>query len=265
MKSRYELILNLLRHSGREIGVDELASKLGVSVATVRRDLEKLESEGLLIRTHGGAIAISSSFVSPSLRERMRNNLREKIEIAETALQLVGNHETIILSDGSTTYQIALLLKESPLELRVITNDLNISLELAGTRRIETILIGGRITDHYSVGGYLGEKVLESLYNEGSSIDKAFIGADAIDLQYGLTAFRESDVKIIQIMAKLAKKVIAVVDHTKFGNSRFTPLLSLEEVDLIITDSGMPQEEADAYRNKGIELIIAQPLKLPIP
>jgi DeoR family fructose operon transcriptional repressor len=260
MKARYEAILKILKYSNQEVKVDELSSQLGVSAVTIRRDLEQLEKEDVLIRTHGGAITKSGNIPSPTLRRKMKANLKEKKEIARAALKLIDDHETIILCDGTTTYQICLLLKESLLELRVITNDLNIALELTGVKQIEVVVIGGKMTGHYSIGGYLGEKVVEYIHSNSSSIDKAFIGADAINLQDGLTAFGMGDVNILNVMAKVAKEVIAVVDHTKFGNAKFIPLLPLQQVDTIITDSGIPEPEVEAYRSKGVSIIVAEPL-----
>jgi len=260
MKIRHKAILEIVSYSDQGVKVDEISSQLGVSAVTIRRDLEQLDKDGMIIRIHGGAIAKSAIISSPVLRRKMRTNLKEKKEIARAALKLIGNHETIILCDGTTTYQICLLLKESPLELRVITNDLNIALELVGVKGVEMVVIGGRITDHYSIGGYLGEKLVEYIYSSSSSIDKAFIGADAINLQDGLTSFNIEDVNIVNVMTKLAEKTIAVVDHTKFGNAKFTPLLPLDQIDTIITDSGIPEAEVEAYRSKGVSIIVAEPL-----
>lgn len=260
MKKRHKDILEILKYSIQEVKVDELAAELEVSAVTIRRDLEFLEKEGMLIRTHGGAIDRNESILSSAFKEKMRTNLKEKREIAKAAFKLIKEKETIILCDGTTTYQIASLLKESPLELRVITNDLNIALELTNVKQIETILIGGKLTDHHSIGGYLGEKVVESIHNNVSSIDKAFLGADAINLEDGLTAFGKEDISIVNVMAKLANEAIAVVDHTKFGNAKFIPLLSLEEVDVIITDSGIEEEDVEAYRSQGVSIIVAEPL-----
>jgi len=261
MKGRLEAILRILRYADREVKVDELSSLLNVSEATIRRDLERLERDGKIVRTYGGAL-LRREPISPVLRRKMRENLREKMEIARAAVGLINNHETIILCDGTTTYQIAVLLKESSLELRVITNDLNIALELAEAEQIETIIIGGKITGHYSIGGYLGEKVVEFIHDTNSSIDKAFIGADAVDLEEGLTTFGKGDVNIVNLMARLAKEVIAVVDHTKFGKAKFIPLLPLDQVDLIITDSGIPEKVVEAYRSKGVPIIVAEPLSI---
>ena len=260
MKTRHQAILEILRYSDQEVKVDKFSSQLGVSEVTVRRDLEKLGKEDMLIRTHGGAIARRGDILSPTFRRKMRTNLKEKKEIAEAALKLIGNHETIILCAGTTTYQICLLLKDSLLKLRVITNDLNIALELTDAKQIEVVVIGGKITNYYSIGGYLGEKVLEYIGNNSSAIDRAFVGADAVNLQDGLTSFDIEDVNIVGVMAELARQVIAVVDHTKFGNAKFIPILPLEQVDAIITSSGISEEEVEAYRSKGFSVIVAEPL-----
>ena len=260
MRTKHESILDILRYSEQEVRVDEFVSRLGVSATTVRRYLEDLEKEGKLIRTHGGAILRDRVGDNPALLKKRRANLKEKSEIARASLKLIRDHETIILSDGTTTYQIALMLRDSSLELRVITNDLNIALVLADRRQIETIVIGGKITEHHSIGGYLGEKVIESLHNDRSSIDKVFIGADAISLEDGLTGFNEWDAKIAGIMANLAEKVIAVIDHTKFDRTRFFPVLPLEEIDILITDSKITEERVKAYKAKEVSIIVAEPL-----
>lgn len=260
MKKRHKDILEILKYSIQEVKVDELAAELEVSAVTIRRDLEFLEKEGMLIRTHGGAIARNESILSSAFKKKTKTNLKEKREIAKAAFKLIKEKETIILCDGTTTYQIASLLKESPLQLRVITNDLNIALELTNVKQMETILIGGKLTGYHSVGGHLGEKVVESIHNNVSSIDRAFIGADAINLEDGLTVFGKEDISIVNVMAKLGNEVVAVVDHTKFGNAKFIPLLSLEEVDVIITDSGIEEEDVEAYRSQGFSIIVAEPL-----
>ncbi|MGQ9632486.1 MAG: DeoR/GlpR family DNA-binding transcription regulator [bacterium] len=256
MIERHEMIREILEARG-SADVEELSSTLKVSPVTIRKDLRILERRGVILRTHGGAIVNSLNSLGASFLAKMRRNLLEKRKIAGAAIGMLSDQETIILCDGTTTYQIAKLLKRSGLRLRVITNALNIALELAQVNNIETIIIGGRVSEYYSIGGYLGELIVENIKREVGLIDRAFLGADGISLEYGLTSFNEQDASINGEISRVAGETIAVLDHTKFNRARFYPIVPLERVNCIITDDGISEEDVAPYRERGIRVILA--------
>lgn len=249
-ESRRERILALLE-TGEDVDVGTLARTLSVSQATVRRDLDSLERDGSLIRTYGGAIIRKDNLFKPTYVARMRRNLSEKRAIARAAAALISDRETLMLCNGTTTNQIARLLHNNPLEITVITNAVDSALELTRNPRIRTIIIGGEISETYTIGGFLGEKMLEQI----GQVDRIFVGADGVDLTHGLTAYSSADAHINGAMMQVAGDVVLVADHTKFGKVKLAPMASLERVNTIITSSLLPLAAARQFEEQGVKVV----------
>lgn len=251
-EARHQRLLEILA-PGREVRVQELCKKLDASPATIRRDLETLERDGRIIRTYGGAVLREINVFRPSYRERLYHNQALKASLARRAVAEVGHRETIIICGGTTTYHMAEELVNSERELTVVTNALDIAMQLARSSHIRTVIIGGEISDNYSIGGFLGETMLAGV----ARVDRAFLGADGIDLTHGLTAYLPEDAAIIRKMVHIALQVVALVDHTKFGQVKLAPLIDLGDIDLVITDDHIPPDVHDAYKAAGVPLELA--------
>ena len=250
-EERRRAILESLKRDGRVL-VLELARRFSTSQVTIRKDLEVLHAQGLLHRTHGGALpAREGALEDPTLREKEKLHHKEKLRIAAAAVRKVQEGQVVILDSGTTTTEIAKALRDFR-NLTIVTNAVNIAAELSGTA-IEVILTGGTLRKNsFSLVGPIAEETLRHL-----NADLLFLGVDGFDVHYGLSTPNLLEAKVNRVMVEVAKRKVAVCDASKFGRrslSLIVPPLALDEV---ITDRGIPQADARALRKAGIEVTIA--------
>lgn len=241
-QDRLGLILDHLNRHGT-VGVPELADQLAVSAATVRRDLQLLESQQLLNRTHGGAV---SSGVLYELPMRYRGGQRQdaKRAIAQCAAQLLPSGAmSIALNGGSTTTEVARALAGRA-GLRVVTNALNIAADLAVRSNIDLVVCGGSArSQSYELVGPLAEMTLAHL-----NVEVAFIGVDGLSAAAGLTTHSELEAHTDRALLRPASRVIVVADSSKLGRRAFARICELSEVSDVVTD-----DEADAAAISDLE------------
>ncbi len=230
---RQQLILEALRES-RTATVAELATRFGVTSETIRRDLKALEDTGLIHKTHGGVLLRASVVPVQPFRVRTGTAIAEKKAIARAAADLVEDGDTIIIDSGSTTGEVAKLLRGKR-ELTVITNSLPVAMELGGVAGIRVLLPGGLLNDDGVA--LVGPDVERSLRRYQAA--KAFIGVSGIDPAHGFSVSNVFEAEAKQAMIERVGKVIIVADHGKFGIRaliNFAPLTAAAE---IITDEGV--------------------------
>ncbi len=248
---RRQHILELIQEHGRVL-VGELSSALKISQITIRKDLDYLQSKGLLQRSHGGALKIqSSALIDPSLQEKQKRNFDEKQRIAAAAIAMVKEDQCIILDSGTTTTAIAERLKTFT-RLTVITNAVNIAAELAGTD-FEVILVGGTLRKNsFSLVGPLAEDNLEEMH-----ADILFLGVDGFDLEIGITTPNLLESRVNRAMVKAARFTVAVCDSSKFNRRSLSRIVAPHAVNHVITDSGLPAETVESLRalNIGLTLV----------
>lgn len=244
---RLSTILESINNNG-SANVEELVELVHVSESTVRRDLNKLTKRGLITRTHGGAVTktISTAYERRA-RDKCQIQQEEKDKIGQYALKYISDGESIILDSGSTNLALARNLKQKK-GLTVITYDLRIALESQISQDSQLVVTGGIRRDMFDV--LIGSEA--ERFIRGLSVDKAFLGADAIDMVKGLTNAGFAEISIKQEIIKAAKEVILLVDHTKFGKTALIKVASLEEVDHIITDSGIDPDCLRKIKKQGI-------------
>ncbi|GLI09615.1 DNA-binding transcriptional regulator [Paenibacillus tyrfis] len=243
---RYEKIMELLM-AHREVSVADLAGKLGVTGKTIRQDLEKLESKGLLHRTHGGAVLANEGY--SGLLAGLAPNPKhpdEKREAAEWALRFVEPNDIIALDSGSTTLEMAKLLDNAP--LTVITNDLHIISELIKKDRVRLVVPGGFRSRNMLVS----EEAAEFLGR--LNVQKAFLSTTGIHPEYGFTIFTHSHVGQKRAMIDSAKQVFCVADHSKFDKCALITFAKLSEIGVIVTDPYLPEETARSYEAAGTRI-----------
>jgi DeoR family transcriptional regulator of aga operon len=244
------MILELLAERGK-VGVSELSRLFNTSGVTIRNDLNDLHRQGLLLRAHGGAVKIEPVSIDPSLQVKAEQHADEKRRIGAAAADLIKDGESIILDSGTTTQQIAKQIKGKK-DLKIITNGLNIVLELLGSKDIQLILLGGMVRQNsYSAVGHFAEEMLGQL-----SADKLFLAVDAFDLDFGLSTPNLEESKVNQVMVRIAREVILVADSSKFGKRSLSRIVPISKIDKIITDSGLPEKTRDELSARGIELIV---------
>lgn len=251
--SRKAEILRELRQAA-SISVEALSHKLGVSLATVRRDLQQLEGRGLLRRTHGGAVPIEPLFYEPfrhdqSFQDQVERFAEEKRRIASAAAALVSAGNTIALTAGTTTTEVMRSLQGLS-GISVVTNTVNVAMELSARKDIDVFVTGGHLRgDWFSLVGPTAVASVRGLF-----IDVLFIGANGIDAERGLTCLNPDEADINRIMVQQSKRKIAVTDHSKLGKVTKWLICPTEVIDLLITDRGATDEMIAPFLARGIKV-----------
>ncbi len=224
--------------TGGSVAVADLSSRLGVSSATIRRDLELLEDQRLLSRTHGGAVAHGVLYELP-LRYKASRHEEEKRRLAQAAADRVSDGAAIGLTGGTTTTQVARALVER--RLTVVTNALNIAAELAVRPNIKLVVTGGIArSESYELVGPIAEQTLADLH-----LDVVFLGADGISTRDGLTTHHEVEAHTNRILLERADRVIAVADGSKLGVVAFARICPIAAVHELLTSGAEPAAVAE--------------------
>lgn len=244
---RREGILTMLRTKGL-INIPDLVNQFSCSEATVRRDLRILESEKKLIRTLGGAILEDIKTEIPFFKKQ-EYLVAQKMEIADKAVKLIEEGDVIGLTGGSTTYYIAQKVRNFK-KLTVLTNAINIAYELAGVEGIQVIVTGGVLrSQSFELCGPMADTTLSKII-----IQKMFVGADGASLQRGITTFNELEANTNRVMMDCAIRNYVVIDNTKFNTSSLFVIVNADQVEGIITDSGIDTNTLKQFRQSGVEI-----------
>jgi DeoR/GlpR family transcriptional regulator of sugar metabolism len=247
-EERREVILNILNQSGR-CRVIDLARELAVSEVTVRQDLDILEKQGLLSRTHGGAILIAKRGFERSFQIQETAFRDEKSRIGKAAASLVSDGETIILDVGTTVTEVARNI-QSRKGLTVVTNALNIAMLLEDFPEITVLVTGGTLrAKQHSLVNPFGQFILERI-----RVDLAFIGVNGIEAEHGVTNANLAEAEMKSLFVKVARRRILVADSGKIGNVALAKVAALQEIDLLITDEQADPEEIARLRDKGLQI-----------
>lgn len=245
---RRKEILRLLIRDGYG-SVPMLARSLDVSEMTIRRDLRALEQEGLIRRTHGGAVSSRLSQVELDYRVRLNQNVDAKKRIAKHAAALVESGDVIFLDAGTTVLAMAPYLLEH-MPLTVVTHSLAVAEQMAGYEGVHLILVGGELRrDIMCLVGPLTQQSLQTF-----QVRYAFLGSGGIDVNRGLTHSTLEEVPVKRVAVGIAEKVIALVDSSKFGRKGIMYYLPLDEVDMIITDSDCNPEQLGQLKQNGVHV-----------
>ncbi|QDR82556.1 Glucitol operon repressor [Sporomusa termitida] len=224
-------ILQLIR-IGNPVTVSSLSQRFGVSESTVRRDLQELEDNGLIQRTHGGAISVQTGF-EMSFQEKEVRFLAEKQQIATLAAGLVNDGETVLLDSGTTTLEIARLLRTK--RITVATNSMDIAQVFSDDAAVETVLLGGTLRKNTrALVGYLTNDALRKMY-----FDKVFLAINGIDPEFGITTPNLTEAETKRYMLHAGKQKILVADNSKIGRRSLSRVCGLEDIELLITDTGL--------------------------
>ena len=234
-----------------KVNVSELSRRFRVSEVTVRKDLKHLENKNFLIRSRGGAIKQSFINTDLSIYIRRKHNAKVKEAIGAAAAELISNGETILLDTGTTVMEMAKHLSKK-IDITVITNSVDITLRLAEYKNIRVIMPGG-ILRRNSLA-LVGEQAAESL--RIFFCDKYFLSADGIDIQKGLLTSNIEEASLAKINIKNSKKVIALIDSSKFHNSAITAIGPLSDLHTLITDKGISAGVLNDIRGLGVNVIV---------
>ncbi len=257
---RRAAILALVEESGA-VRVSDLVDHLGVSDMTVRRDIERLDSEGLLERVHGGALALVPRVTDePGFSAKSLLMTAEKHAIAVAAARLVEPGATIGISAGTTTYEFARAIRNVP-HLTVVTNSVPVAqlLHESGGGGHVVVLTGGVRTPSDALVGPVAVSALQGLH-----VDRLFLGAHGIDRNAGLTTPNLVEGETNRALVRASRSVCVLADHTKFGIVGLSTFMPLREVDTLITDAGMPRRARAVLEETVEHLVLADvPPALP--
>jgi len=236
----------------RTVMASELIRTLGVTAATVRRDLAVLQKEGVLVRSHGGAVSrTSSTSFQPSYDALGRINRAEKQAIAWEAERLILDGEAIFLEGSTTVYELARRLLHR--RLTVITNSPPIIELFQRSQHVSVISTGGELQkDVFYLSGVWAQNALSEI-----RVDKAVLGVSAIDPAYGVSTASPAEAQIKKMILKAARVSIALADHSKFGNQGFAYVCPIADIDILVTDSATDLKYLNPLRESGLQLIVA--------
>jgi DeoR/GlpR family transcriptional regulator of sugar metabolism len=257
-EQRRALILDEVRRRGG-VRVNELTRKLGVSDMTVRRDLDALARQGVLEKVHGGAVpVVEASTHEPGFEAKSGLELSAKEDIARTAAALAAPGTAIALSGGTTTYALAHHLLDVP-DLTVVTNSVRVADVFHGAQRSSgqrqgeatVVLTGGVRTPSDSLVGPVADQAIAALH-----FDVLFLGVHGISLEAGLSTPNLAEAETNRRLVQSARRVVVVADHTKWGTVGLSSFASLDQVDTLVTDAGLPAD-ARAEISEELRLVIA--------
>ena len=250
-EERRRKIVDLLGEQG-QVTITDLVNRFHISAVTVRGDLDELSAAGALVRSHGGAVRRQDATEDYPLRLKETIHRAEKVRIGRSAAELVRSNETIILDSGTTTAEIARHLKTLKLNsLTVITNALNIAMELSDAPNISVIMLGGLLRHiSYSFVGPQAEQMLRHLH-----ADKLFLGVDGFDSDIGPTTPDILEAQLNGIMMEISREVNIVADSSKLGRRSLSRIGPIEKVRRLITDNHIPRDMREQLRRRGIEVI----------
>ena len=247
---RHTKILELIGERGK-VEVGELSRLFQISEVTIRTDLKELHKRGLVRRAHGGAVRIETVSVDASLQVKAALRADEKQRIGAAAAALIKDGDSVILDSGTTTQHIAKQIKDRK-DLTVITNGINVAMELLGAKDVRLIILGGMVRQNsYSAVGHFAEDMLRQL-----SADKLFLAVDAFDLDFGLSTPNPEESKVNQAMVQIATEKILVADSSKFGKRSLSRIVPLSAIDKVITDNSLTTDIQAELRARGVEVLL---------
>lgn len=250
---RRQLVLELVRNQGA-VSLRELAAAVRASDVTVRRDLRHLESEGLLSRRHGGAVAAGPVMAAPepTHTEKGRQAADEKAAIAATAMELVSDGDAVVLGTGTTIQALASRLAVFA-ELTVVTNSLLVAQSLAGSRHVEVVLVGGAVRG--SILATIGPAAEQML--AGMRVTTAFVSGDGLSSARGLSTPNISVASMDRALVATATRVAVLADHTKLGVDSVVRTVPPERIDDLYTDDEADRDELARFAELGVRVHVA--------
>lgn len=244
-------IIKALQENGT-VSVAELAEKLGVSLATVRRDLTFLEEQQHLGRTHGGAVILSNPSYEPAFLERAQELAEEKASIAKLAAEMVQPGDVVALDSGTTVGEMVPHIRHKA-PLTVITTALNVATRMCDFEGVTVILPGGIVKGKtMALVGPPAEKNLAEL-----RANKAFMGCSALSVADGAMAYNLLTAGVKRALAATADQVIVLADHSKFGRAALAAVTRPEGIHTLVTDWGTSREYIEHFQAKGVQVLIA--------
>jgi len=253
-RNRADQILRELRQKG-SLSLDELIADLGASAASVRRDLAKLEAKGLVRRTHGGVTLVEPLLYEPFrydslFQNREQHRTAEKRKIGMAAAELILENETVGFTAGTTTTHVARNLRNRH-NIRVITNAINIAMELSNCPGLKTFVTGGFVqwAGSFSLVGHAAITSLSDIY-----MDRVFVSVCGIDPARGITVIEPEEGLTFRSMIQQAKQTIVVTDSSKIGMVTPALICPISDIHVLVTDTRATDKAIAPFLERGIEV-----------
>ncbi|MBQ4111088.1 MAG: DeoR/GlpR transcriptional regulator [Clostridia bacterium] len=246
---RQKKIIEQLNSQG-SVWVNQLSAELGVTEETIRRDLEKLEKQELLLRTHGGAIPIDTNSYELSLETRKKTNVSSKEAMAKIAIGQIASGDTIFLDASTTTFYMARELKNMN-NITVITNSIRVINELAGAKNIKVIATGGMASSNQSYVGSIAENTVAENYFAA----KMFFSSKGITIDGWILESNEQECAIKQKMIENSSQKYYLCDKSKIGRIGFVKLASIDKIDCFITDCTPEDEWLKKFEESEVKIL----------
>lgn len=251
---RREQIIQRLRQQG-SVQVNDLSTLFGVSTVTIRNDLAFLEKQGIAVRAYGGALICDGNApaTEPSVEDKSALNTGLKRGIALAAADMIKPGHRVILDSGTTTYEIARMMKQHQ-DVIVMTNGMNVANALLDAEGVELLMTGGHLRRQSQ--SFYGDQAEQSLQNY--HFDILFLGVDAIDLERGVSTHNEDEARLNRRMCEVAERIIVVTDSSKFNRLSLHKIIDTQRIDMIITDEGIPVESLHGLQKSGIDVLLVK-------
>ena len=252
-EARRKKIQELIEREGI-VNLQQLVERFDVSIYTIRRDLNALEEQGLLKKTHGGAVKVEKTRWIPSMETGKNEAFEEKKKIALKASEFVENGDTIMLMGSTIALFMIPMIQDK--NVTIVTNSLDVAKELSLLPNIETILIGGRIKNFR--GNILGSRAVNDLRNY--YFDKAFIPCAGINSSFGVSTSTLDSADFVKTVIQCTRQNVIIADYRKIGRSTFAKVSDLAPVYLLITDDRADKDELNRLAKSGIRIEVAKTL-----
>lgn len=250
IQDRRNQIIDMITQQ-RTIKNAQLMERFDISIETVRRDLEYLEQQGYLRRVYGGAVLNTSLGGEPEYASRAKDHFSEKTAIAEAAVKLINPQDSVFLGVGTTVQAMVQFMKNLG-EITVFTNALRTAIALSEFPECSVVLPGGQLrAKELTLSEFPSEESISHF-----NIDKAFIGTGGIT-EAGITDYHIGEARLHRQLVKNAKQSIALIDSSKFGIRAMTNVCTLQEIDIVVTDSNAPKQIVKALEQAGVQVVIA--------
>lgn len=249
-EERRQAIVELVQQHGR-VEVAELSRRFDVTGATIRTDLQLLAGQGLLVRTHGGAIPLGAGLYELSLLKRRQQQAVQKARIAQAASTLIQDGEAVFIDSSSTSLMIVEHIKQRR-DLTVVTNSLVVPQELLGLPNVTVVMPGGTL--HHDTVSLIDAGGLALL--QRYHIAKGFFGAHGLTLEDGLTDVSEAEADVKRSLARMVRQVVIVVDATKWGRAGVASFARVEDVHRVVTDVDAPPQMVRSICDLGVDVIL---------
>lgn len=249
---RREKIIAQLRKNGA-VQVNDLATMFGVSSVTIRNDLAFLEKLGIATRAYGGALLcdVPNLTSERTIETKQTEHLQIKQQIARRAASLVSPGNAIILDSGTTTYEIALQLRDMQ-EVTVMTNGMNVANALLDAPGVDLLVTGGHLRrSSQSFYGSRAEQALENYH-----FDMLFLGVDGLSLAQGITTHYENEARMNRRMCEVSRQIVAVTDSSKFNRVSLHRIIETHRINTLITDSGLSDRMRSGLEEQGVEVLL---------